>query len=352
MVRDPSTPLIACSACFADHGLRLDAERLGLEETGVCPNCNTINSKKLTKGILLKLAYRFFVWGSLHRYEYGATPQIQFNEHQKTSIDLSPRLAPDVKLFEHLLGIGFFPYGPRFWMIGEVEPLKELQNRCTRKDVVNRILHDYPTRNVGPEHHFYRIRKEPSNPDKPSQYDSPPNSGVSKGRFDSTNFPVLYASPDLQVCMHECRVTAEDDLYVATLTPNISLRLLDLSALLRDEHVTEFESLDMAIHMLFLAGKHSYEITREIATAACTSGFDGIIYPSYFSLLRLGVMPFETTYGISHRRIPQYQEYEQKKNIPNLAVFGRPIEQGRLSLQCINRLIVSRVDYDFHFGPV
>ena len=152
--------------------------------------------------------------------------------------------------------------------------------------------------------------------------------------------------------MHECRVTAEDDLYVATLTPNISLRLLDLSVLLRDEHVTEFESLDMAIHMLFLAGKHSYEITREIATAACTSGFDGIIYPSYFSLLRLGVMPFETTYGISHRRIPQYQEYEQKKSIPNLAIFGRPIEQGRLSLQCVNRLIVSRVDYDFHFGPV
>lgn len=352
MAHDPITPIIACSACFADHGLRLDAERLGLEETSVCPNCNTIDSKKLTKRSLLQLAHRFFVWGSLHRCEYGAAPQIQFNEHQKTSIDLSSWLVPDVELFECLLGIGFFPYGPRFWMIGEVEPLKELQNRCTRKDVVNRVLRDYPIRNVGPEHHFYRIRKKPSNPAKPSQYDSPPNSAIGKGRFDSIDFPVLYASPDLQVCMHECRVTAEDDLYVATLTPSISLRLLDLSVLLRDEHVTEFESLDMAIHMLFLAGEHSYKVTREIAIAAYTSGFNGIIYPSYFSLLRLGVMPFETTYGISHRRIPQYQEYEQRKSIPNLAIFGRPIEEGRLSLQCVNRLIVSRVDYDFHFGPV
>ena len=76
----------------------------------------------------------------------------------------------------------------------------------------------------------------------------------------------------------------------------------------------------MAVHMLFLAGKHAYKITREIAIAAHAAGFDGLIYPSYFSLLRLGVMPFETVYGISHRRIPQYQEYEQAKAIPNLAL--------------------------------
>ncbi len=237
-------------------------------------------------------------------------------------------------------------------MIGAVEPLKELQNRHTRKDVVDQILHVFPTRTIGPDYHFYRIRNKPSNPTESLQYDSPPNSTVGKGRFDSPDFSVLYASPDLPTCVHECRVTAEDDLYVATLIPNTSLCLLDLSTLLKDEQGTEFESLDMAVHMLFLAGKHSYEITRAIATAASIAGFDGIIYPSYFSLLRLGVMPFETTYGISHRQIPHYQEYEQAKSIPNLAIFGRPIEQGILSVQCINRLIMNRVEYNFHFGPV
>lgn len=348
-----TSPPIACSACFADHGLRLDAEQIGLEETSACPNCGTTDSRKLTNDALIALAHRFFVWGSLHSCEYGAAPQVQFNERQKTSIDVSPELASDIKVFERLLGIGFFLYGPKLWMIGEVEPLKELQNRRTRKNVVDRILHDFPTRTIGPDYHFYRIRNKPSNPAEPLQYDSPPDCTVGKGRFDSPDFPVLYASPDLQICVHECRVTAEDELYVATLTPNTStsLRLLDLSTLLKDEQGTEFESLDMAIHMLFLAGKHSYEITRAIATAACIAGFDGIIYPSYFSLLRLGVMPFETTYGISHRQIPQYQEYEQAKSIPNLAIFGRPIEQGVLSLQCINRLIMSRVEYNFHFGP-
>lgn len=351
ITQNSTFPPIACSACFADHGLRLDAEQIGLEEASACPNCGTTNSRKLTKEALIALAYRFFVWGSLHRGDYGAAPQIQFNEHQKTSIDVSPRLVSDIKVFERLLGIGFFPYGPRLWMIGEVEPLKKLQNRRTRKDVVDQILYDFPTRNIEPDYHFYRIRNKPSNPAEPLQYDSPPNSTVGKGRFDSPNFPVLYASPDLQICVHECRVTAEDELYVATLTPNDSLCLLDLSILLKDEQGSEFESLDMAVHMLFLAGKHSYEITRAIATAVCIAGFDGIIYPSYFSLLQLGVMPFETTYGISHRQIPHYHEYEQAKSIPNLAIFGRPIEQGLLSVQCINRLIMNRVEYNFHFGP-
>ena len=104
--------------------------------------------------------------------------------------------------------------------------------------------------------------------------------------------------------------------------------------------------------MLFLAGKHSYKITRAIADAASSAGFDGIVYPSYFSLLRLGQMPFQTTYGISHRRLPQLQEYEQAKSIPNLALFGRPISNGKITVTCINRLILNRVAYDFHFGPV
>ena len=81
----------------------------------------------------------------------------------------------------------------------------------------------------------------------------------------------MYGSQDLQVCIHECRVTAEDDLYVASLAP-ARLRLLDLTHLLHEQHVTEFESLDMAVHMLFLAGPHSYEIARIIAQASRDAG--------------------------------------------------------------------------------
>ncbi len=257
-----------------------------------------------------------------------------------------------MELFERLLGIGFFPYGPRLWMIGEVGPLKALQRPKSRPLIVERILDEYPERPLGTDISFYRIRKGVKKASNLLEYDSPPEHLSGRGRLDAKGAPALYASPDLQVCVHECRVTAEDELYVATLRPQRALRLLDLSVLLKEEKVTEFESLDMAVHMLFLAGKHSYKITRSIAVAARSAGFDGLVYPSYFSLLRLGLIPFPTAYGISYRRFPSQQEYEQAKVIPNLAIFGRPIEQGIVLVENINKLILNRVEYGFHFGPV
>ena len=58
------------------------------------------------------------MWRSLVRFEYGAAPAIQLNKHQTTN---------DVRILEEILGVGFFQYGPRLWMFGEVEPMKDLQ---------------------------------------------------------------------------------------------------------------------------------------------------------------------------------------------------------------------------------
>ena len=347
-----SDTFLACSRCFTDRGLQLDAEQIGVADTAVCPNCGSTSGLKLPEAGLQALAYRFFVWGSLVRFKYGAAPLVQFNEHQKTSISVSSWLQRDLEQIGSLLGVGFFHYGPHFWMFGEVEPLKALQRKMSRPSIVERIIREYPTRSVNPGESFYRIRKAPNHPTAEHEYDSPPVNVKGSGRLDTIGLPVLYASPDLQVCVHECRVTAEDELYVATLKPASDLKLLDLSVILKeDDSITEFESLDMAVHMLFLAGKHSHKITREIAAAARSAGFDGMIYPSYFSLLRNGVMPFQTVYGISHRRIPQMQDHENAKAVPNLAIFGRPIEEKKLEILCINKLILNRVAYDFHFGP-
>ena len=350
---DPDQELmVVCSHCFNDTGLRLDAERIGREIAGPCPNCQADGHKKLPVAGLEALAHRYFVWGSMWRAKYGAAPLIQFNEHQTTSIAIKPWLTQDVQLIERLLGIGFFHYGPRLWMLGEIEPLKALQRSRTRTAIIDRILSEYPVRIITPTESFYRLRVNPSSPELPSQYDSPPSAHAGMGRLDSKGNPILYGSADLEVCIHECRVTVEDEVFVATLTPTRDLRLLDLSALLKEEKsVSEFESLDLTVHMLFFAGSHSYRLIRMIADAARHAGFDGVIYPSYFSLLRLGQMPFSTTYGISHRRIEQFQDYEQSKAIPNLAIFGRPVEQGSISIRCIDRLIIEKVGYEFHFGP-
>lgn len=36
----------------------------------------------------------------------------------------------------------------------------------------------------------------------------------------------------------------------------------------------------------------------------------------------------------------------------NLALFGRPIEQGGVTVKCINRMVLTQVGYMGHFGPV
>lgn len=341
-----------CSNCFTDEGLKIDAYRIGIKRKSICPNCKSKLGNKLTKKLIEDLCYRFFVRGTIHRFEYGGFPLIQFNEYNfnQSSIDVSPWLENDVKLIENTIKIGLFYYGPRFWMFGEIEPLKSLQNEEEKKLIIKRILKTYPIRNVGTEHYFYRIRLNPETPHNFDEYDSPPDNYLGKNRFDDFNFPILYGSPDLELCIHECRTTVEDEIYLAKLSPIKSLKLLDLTFLI-EEDTTEFESLDMAIHFLFLAGKHSYQICREIAFEAKKEGFDGIIFPSYFSFVKTGHIPFDTVYGISIRRIPELKDYAQSQSIPNIALFGRPVKENKVLVHCVNKVLINKVEYDISFGP-
>ena len=343
---------VACSSCFRNEGLRLDAARLGSTHSSRCPRCGTTSGQKLTSDHLSTLAQHFFVWGSVRRFDYGAAPAIQFNDRRETDIVLPGELDEDARVFEEVLRVGFFAYGPRFWMFGEVEPLKRLRDETSRSREIEKILREYGTTTLAEDDRFYRVRKNPRVPSDVSEYDSPPTR-VSDGRLDAHTGSVMYASRDLDTCLHECRVSVEDDLFVATLRPRRALKLLDVSRLLHEpQEVSEFESLDLAVNMLFLAGEHSYAVTRAISRAVQRAGFDGMAYPSYFSMLRNGVKPFETTYGISHRRIPQYREFEDSKISPNYAIFGRPVEARLVDVQCVNRVVLSTVVYSVHFGPV
>jgi hypothetical protein len=298
----------------------------------------------------MSLSHAFFVRGSFARTKFGGAPVIQFNELQKGSVSLDGAIANDVTRLQAELGIGFFEYGPRLWMLGHITPLEELQKSDTRTKVIGDILDRYPSLTYDQERTFYRLRKNPSHASSSAEYDSPPPNFEGTGRLDSAGLPVLYGSEDLELCVHECRVTIEDDLYVAAMSARTDLRLLDLTAILVESE-TEFESLDLAVHLLFLAGGHSYAITREIASAAKRAGFDGIVYPSFFSLLRTGGLQLETVYGISYRRIPQLADYEKRKMVPNLALFGRPVAEGRVDIKNINRAVINFVGYNIGFGP-
>lgn len=319
-----------------------------------CPNCRSSNGKKLTLKLINKLAWRFFVSGTTIRCEYGAAPVIQFNEYYygKSDIRPSPWVEADIKLIEDTAKIGFFHYGPRLWMVGEVEPLKDLQQESSRGSIIERVLQEYPERLIASGTKFYRLRVNPNNPADPMEYDSPPLEFSGNGRLDSSELSVMYGSQDIDVCIHECRASTDDDIYVATFKTERELRLLDLTHILEEDN-TEFESLDMAIHMLFLAKSHSYEISRAIAKVAQLAGYDGVIYPSFFSLIRTGGHPFETSYGLSLRRFhPEREKYADAYTIRNFALFGYPLKTELVKIESINRLIITQVGYQGHFGPV
>ncbi len=353
-VKDKKTDeLLICSECFQDEGLKLVADSIGIQNPRKCPNCYSINGKKLTKQLVHKLCYLFFVRGTIVKFEFGGCPTIQFNEQHfnQSEIQVSPWLSNDLRLLEKVGKIGLFKYGPRLWMTGNIEPLKGLQKEIERDQIINKILNTFPNKEISNKDYFYRIRINPKNPSDVFEYDSAPDFFLGLNRFDHVGFPVLYGSSDLELCIHECRVSVDDNLFVGKLVPNQKLNILDLSVLL-EEKSTEFESLDIAIHFLFLAGQHSYPICRQIAKRAQEYGYDGIIYPSYFSYLKMGSIPFDTIYGLSIRRIPQLKNVAESQGIPNIALFGHPVKENKINVTCINKVILKRVSYELTFGPV
>lgn len=340
-----------CSECFKDEGLKLLAYKIGFLCNDMCDQCHSKSGNKLDKDRLIYLASRFYRAGTLQRFEYGAAPAITFNEMQKTSVIFDEVLTHDTNLISEHTGMGFFHYGPRFWMFGEVEPLKALQDEITIESMILKIIDSYPETKYDKNTKFYRLRKNPEYPEDEDQYDTPPKAS-GEGRLDSVSMPVMYASLDLEVCIHECRATADDELYLATLRPKEQLRFIDFSEVLEEEGVTEFESIDMAVFMLFMARDNSYPILRKLSQRVYEKGYDGLIYPSYFSMLHSGAEPFETTYGLSHRRIKDYKEYEKSKVSKNLAFFGRPVNEGKVIVERINKLFIRQVKYDVEFGPI
>ena len=343
--------ILLCSECFSNVGLKLDANRIGFDAQETCPNCFSKTGKKLSKIMILALSHSFFEKGTITKASFGGAPRFKFNEGEGNSNLEIKDLENDIKLIEDKAHIHFFKYGPPMWMLGEIEPLKALQIDESKIDIIYRILFEYPCKEISSDNFFYRLRTNPKKPSDKNEYDSPPIEKLGEGRFDTKDLPILYTSENLDTCIHECRAMVDDILYVAKLKPIKKLNLIDLTDVLEENGVTEFESLDIAVYMLFSAGKHSYGICRDIAKEAEINGFDGLIFPSYFSYAIIGAKQFETAYGLSIRRFKELKEYAKSQVVSNIALFGRPIKENKLDVECINRIVINKVFHEISFGP-
>lgn len=139
---------------------------------------------------------------------------------------------------------------------------------------------------------------------------------------------VLYAAFNVETCIHETRVAIDDEIYIATLKPTRELRFLDFCRIKSSKtEPTSFEQLGLAINQIFLAGAQSYSITQAFSKYAYEHGYDGVIYPSYFNAVR-------------------------DKKFRNIVIFGHPIAEGKVNVISIDRINLTKVKYDFTFGPV
>ena len=340
-----------CSDCFYDLGLKFESLKFGSKTGAQCPNCRSSEGKHFSLKDIKVLAYRFYVLGTVVKSDYGAAPLVVFNEFQSTSGTLKEIIGPDAALFEKALGIGFFEYGPNAWMFGEITPLLGLQKKRQRPELLQTILSTYPEITLHPGDLFFRVRINPDDPTDILQYDSPPEHINSNGRFESKSNPILYGSPDLQTCIHECRTGVDDTIYAAALNPLKPLKFLDLTHIPEDKS-SPTESIDLALHYIFRARSYSYEITRDLAKIAKTKGFDGVIFPSYFSALRTSAPSFETIWGMPVRQLEQSKERIRAQTIPNIGVFGRPISEDLIKVEYLNRVHLESASYSLRLGPL
>ena len=316
-----------CSECFYDEGLKLTSQKFALKSNEKCPNCKKNYGYKISKEALHQIALKYFVNGSFYQSKYGGSSLLMFNEYQKTDVDFGIFIKQDIPLIESILGIGFFYYAPRLYNVGSIAQLEKLQcGGNGAEEVLKEIIEKFPTKIINERSHFYRLRKNVSDPSDESQFDSPPIEHSGKGRLDSEDLNILYGSENIEICLHECRVSIIDDLYIAKLNPTKNLKILDLSAEIAENN-TEFESLCLSIHYIFRAEENSYVICRKIAKFACLNGYDGIIFPSYFSKVKT-------------------------ESIPNIALFKSPIKDGIVQITSINRVRINKIDYDYSFGPL
>lgn len=321
---------ILCSECFKDYGLKKMAERIGTKGNALCQNCGSRTGVVLDKDNLDLLCSNYFVNGSYNSVDYGGSPVLMMMDGDNSSdYKVHRSLEHDIRLILKKKNMTPTAYGPAMWRVGITEWMERLTSKNWKKRdrAVKELIDRCGVKKLDIASQFYRIRTKLEDAIDERNFDAPPSQKYNGGRFNVREGVVFYASFDVETCIHECRVSMEDMLYVATLEPCRTLRLLDLCDVKESEtEYTPFEDLPLAVKQIFGAGEHSYGITRIISKFAKMQGFDGIVYPSYFNSVR-------------------------KEPFVNLVLYGQVVKNKIVRVKSIDRIRLDQVEYKFDYGP-
>lgn len=324
--------IVMCSECFQDKGLKYEACQVGFDDDSMCPVCGNTNGTKLTNEQIQSLCNRFFISGTYEKTEFGGASVLNVSEGGRYDSDISvgEGLKNDISLLYDKLGIGVFYSAPQMWRIGLISWLEDLtgKNKRKREKAIKKIVSRVHSIEIGTDSVFYRMRTNLTDGILEAKtFDAPPTQHASAGRLNEEGVSILYGAFDIETCIHECRASINDTLYVAAIKPLMKLKLLDFTDVCGDpDETTPFEMLSIAISFLFTANNNAYAIIQALADQARGMGYDGVIYPSFFNQIR-------------------------EKEYKNIALFGRPVEEGKVRVECVNRLVLNSAQYSFVLGP-
>jgi RES domain len=324
-------PSVLCSECFEDDGLRYEARSFRRKTNDICQHCGARNGPKLTKFDAEDLARKFFSHATAPHTFQGFVPILKYGVSKEYNIDrmLEPT-RKDLSLLTEVTGFGVFYNAPRLFYLGVTNHFDGPRGSL-RTSTINDIVAKLFVTTVPAGTKVFRIRLNLSAEQKflADQFDSPPiERARGFSRFDSKREPILYTSPSLLVCIHECRVTLADDIYAATLRTTRDLRMADLSEnYYQPEDVNPFDDLRYFFGGLMLSSR-TYNNCRRIARAIrADPTIDGIMYSSFFTNV---IDAPAVNYGF----------------------FGYPVANGALEVSSINTIRIDKIDYEFALGPV
>lgn len=250
---------------------------------------------------------------------------LQYNHYDRPFDEIGREpLRKDIRLLSEAFGLKVFLYGPPLWMLGK--PAEEGGEQSWEKSDYQEICNYHNERELDGNATFFRVQRNIEFTPKDARFCSPPEElRTTYGRFDSLELPILYCSFDVETCLHESRVSLEDDIFVATMHPTRTLRLLDLTSPKMDSEISPFE--DPRIWLKSLIYDHgSYDVCQQLASHINSLGYDGFVVESYF------------------------QQAARAKHA-NLCIFGRPVVSGSVGVEGINKVNLHNVSYEFGFGP-
>lgn len=316
---------LGCSDCFHDIGLRKVADTFGKRAAGACPTCGSSDGSKLSRNSLEDVCTEFFVRGSTYSGKGWFAPMLQFNYYDRPfdEVGRAP-LRKDIRLLSESFGVKVFLYGPPLWMFGK--PVEEGGLQKWETSDYQKICNSYNERELDCETKLFRVQKNIEFTPEDGRFCSPPEVfRTTYGRFDSENLPVLYCSLEVETCLHESRVSLEDDIFVATMQPTQTLRLLDFTEPKVDLEILPFDDPRIWLRSLIYDHK-SYHICQKLSAHIQSIGYDGFIVESYF------------------------QQATRARHV-NLCLFGRPVVSGLVCVKGINKINLHNVSYEYGFGP-